>query len=1371
MASAVELLHERYRVLQALGVGSGGEVWKAVQVSTGQSVAIKVLSVQDLEPNVQARRLERFRREIMICSRFYHPDIVRLIDYGELDACTHFAAFEYVPGTTLAELLEEQGMLTVQRARSLMIQLLPALAYAHAKGIAHRDLKPGNIMVTSDGMRDRVKILDFGISVATGQYDSDLARLTLSNEWVGTPTYAAPEQHRGEAVGPKSDLYAWGLIFVECMTGTPVLDGKSLGEIIEQQLRPLVLPAAIQRHRLGALLARVLEREPARRPDDANLLQSFLERIPTEDLEDANGYLRDVQKGSTHSRPPLALSGTLTDGPGPSEGSERRHATVLVCRIALTPSSARRGADELDSQLEDGNALVCETLGQFGAAPSHSLGGHTLAYFGLLHARDSDARMALRASLEIVNRLERMGAGEGRAMIAQIGIHHGPVTIQSSQGVRRPLESSTAWLAVRLACVGDDRGEVPSDGSRILISDDFRQLVLRHAEVLPYESEARIRVPWRDAPVTPFLVLGESRASANHAERSAFVGRGAELEALESAWAERSAKATPVLVVGEAGIGKSRLIVEMMKRLESKGVEWLEARCLPEWQNAFLRPLSTLIIQRFGLTGLGGPRAAVRVQQRIRELGLDGEIAVPLFCSWLSFPLPDGYAPPAWSPQKHRQLLHRHLAEVVLACSGPGGALLVEDLHWADPSTLEWLDVLVRHAHDRGAFVVMTARPEFGYAWSLRPRELRLSGLDADSVAQMSTNLLPETGPDGAITSHIVERSDGVPLYVEELARALRPHVASVQATIPSASVTTAHTQVVPESLRALLTSRLDAIGEARQTAQFAAALGREFSLERLIALSDREEFALLGDLEQLTSAEILIKRLRMRSPVFVFRHALIRDAAYDSMAPAGRRRVHERIATGMELHLADLVEAQPDVLAHHWEQAGNAQRATLFWQRASTKSILGSAHSEALLQLERALANCARLSESDEAVRREAELLLARGATMVATRGYADPEAQRSFERAAARLPRNEQTRELVFAARWGSWYFHNARAELGQAWELANELAALAREARDSSLAVSAWEAICETNYCIGHFEEAVCAGERCERDYDFDRHRHLAAIRGDDPLLASVSFMALAELFRGRPAESLRRVQQGLTLSDRLGYPAMQAAMHAQAAWTYFVWGSSGAARPNLARAREHASIAVQMSKEHGFAFWESYGRMTAAAARIVTGDVDAAGDLRQGLEMWRAGGATIGTCWPLAYLAEAARRDGRHGAARELLDEALELCRAHDTHFFEPEVRALRAELHLDGRHPRRDLAAAAEELREAAQVAERYGARWWTLAVSVRRIRLQVRAFREDRAELEAVLARFGRSDDDPPLLREAHALASVTEGASPAMLA
>jgi TOMM system kinase/cyclase fusion protein len=1367
-----ELFAGRYEILSELGSGAGGAVYEARQVSTGQTVAIKLLTLDALDEGQRTRRVERFRREITFCSQLYHPDIVRLLDSGQVDDGRHFAVFEFIPGSTLARLLTDAGMLGVQRACNVMANLLPPLAYAHAKGIFHRDLKPSNIMVTTDGARDRLKILDFGISIAAEQEHDELARLTLSHEWVGTPTYASPEQLRGEPAGAKSDLYAWGLIFLECLTGASVVRGRSLPEILEQQLRPdpHVLPASLRNHRLGALLLRVLEKNPARRSGDADALLATLETISTNDLEDGQGYLRDTSQHMVRARIPVVHSDTLVtdDRPRPAE---RRDATVVACHITFDGKGTLSGVELLDTLIEDTNVHAREILTQFGADTCHSFGGYCLAYFGLLRARETDARVALRAALDTIARLlERAPewlSEQGLSLRVQLGIHNGPVTVQQREGRRQPVDGVTAAVATSLASL-----EVAEDVNdrlpRVLVSDRFRELVTRFANFRTVPLENRQQRPWHGAAGGVYRLAAEAVA-VDHGlgDRSVFVGRRRELARLHEMWVRsRTPAAVAALVVGEAGIGKSRLARELRGRLRDEGVVWLEACCLPEWQNAFLRPLSSLVVHELKLAGLDPDEAGKTLERRILDLNLNSAVAVPLFCDWLALSLPRGYTALAWSPQKRRQVLLELLADALIVSMERGAALLVEDLQWADPSTLECLDLLLSRARARAraTFVVMTSRRTPLPSWTVPPEEVPLAGLDPEAVKQLASSLVPELTPDQLAAARVAERSDGVPLYVEELAMALRSLGASrlesgQEGQGPRSSL-------VPPSLRDLLTSHLEEVGDAKRVAQIAGALGRDFSLEVLAASANADEQSLLGDLEQLVSAGVIVKRVDDRAG-YLFRHVLIRDTAYESMPQQVRQETHARIAQALERRFRAVADTQPDIVAHHWERAGHAERALDYWKIAATNSARASAHLEALAQLDRAIALLPQLPEAARSVN-EAELMLARAATNVAKRGYTDPDAARCFERVMALVAPEGQTLELAFAARWGLWYFHNTQANLLRSGSLAEELLSLSRGANDSSLSVSAWTARCETSFCIGRLEESVEASRQCEAAYDFERHRHLCTVRGDDPLLASLSFEALAEMIRGRYESANARAAQGLALAERLEYPSLRAGMHAQTAWLYLVWGASGARSPDLTRARKHAGIAAQLADEYGFPFWQIYAGMIDAAARIASGETDALGALRQGAEIWRHAGARLGRCWHLTFIGEALRNSGDHDGALSALDEALVFCDEHDSRYFEPEVRRQRAEVLLHPTNPQRDVESARNECVKALAAAAKHEAYWWSLASAMTALRSHDAAEPADRSDVLQALRRFPVAVDEPPLLREARALVR-SENAAGAM--
>ncbi len=1352
-SSLARALDGKYRVLEPLGAGASGQVHRALQVSTGQTVAIKVLSVGEFEPAVAERRMERFRREIAICSTLYHPDIVRLLDSGELDEATHYAVFEYIPGTTLAELLRAEGMLSVKRAKRLMTQLLAPLAYAHANGITHRDLKPSNVMVTSDSPGERVKILDFGISVAMAA--QGLTRLTQSHEWVGTPAYAAPEQLRGEPANAKSDLYAWGLIFLECLTGVAAVQGKWLADIIEQQLQPVPhpLPPVLAGHRLGALLSRVLEKDPLRRPRDAAQLLTMLDRIASDALEDASGYLRDAHP----ARPPQPrLTDTLTDG-HLDVRIERRRATVLCAKVSLASSNEGIDLEQLDQVLEDASAVVGEVLEQYGARSAQSLGGYSLGYFGMRQSGDPDGRIAMRAALELANRVEkgpRWASDHGLSLRVQIGIHHGPVVVRVSREVREQVNGLTARIAIELAEIDRDREDA---NACILVSDDFRQLVTRHAEFARGRRDYVANLPWSSAPLRGHPLAGESRSGSLDPAGSRFVGRAAELDELVQSWRTRQEGGTATVLCGEPGIGKSRLSAEFRQRLEEEGADWLEARCLPEWKNAFLRPLAVLFMQQFGLNAVSAGQAGAHLEQQLRALGINTRDAVPLICVWLSLPLPAGYTPLTWSPQKQRVLLHRRVAETLIARMQRRAVLFVEDVHWADPSTIECLDLLLRLLEKSGCFVLLTTREDGAPVWSVAPRRIVLTRLDNASTRTLAATLLARDGTDDASTLEIAERSDGIPLYLEELALALRGFVAETYASTESGSRRALPT--VPASLRALLTSRLDGLGAARKVAEFAAAIGRDFSFELLVALSGSDEFGLLGDIEQLVSAGVLVKQLRVDGAVYSFRHALIRDAAYDEMEPPIRAAVHRQIAARLESDFADRVESEPDILAHHWEHGKNPDAAVRYWHTAAKRARFASAHQEALEQLDRGLALLRGLPDSPERSAAEADLLLTRGTIVLAKHGYTAPEVASHFSRVLSLLPAGGAVTEQAFDARWGLWYYHNTRANLERAGELAAELRANAATTKSIRMSVSAWEAVCETRFYGGDLAGAVEASRSCEAEYDFEQHRQLATLRGDDPHLACLSFEAIAEMARGRVAAAIARAEQGLAHAERLGYPTMKAAMHCQAARVFLLWGTAGASRPNVVRAREHSAEALRIAREQGYAFWDAYSRLIDAAAAISAGEASAMHRLREASDRWNGIGARLGRCWHLSFVSEGLRQQRQFDAARISLREALEFCELSRSRFFEPEVRRRRAELFVDPEDVGRDEQAARDEFERAAAVADACGSSLFGLAVAVSRARVSATLGAPNLAELSRRIERCELADAlPPPIVVEAREL-------------
>ena len=322
-----------------MGRGGGGRVFRARQASTGRTVAVKILGHDpDAAAPVRARRRHRFRREMQICGQLEHPDVVRLIDHG-VAGDSLYSVFEFVTGQTLAQVLRQEGALTLERARQLLRQVLDVLEYAHARGVIHRDIKPSNIMVVGDD-GDRIKVLDFGVSaVPSGTSSEAPTRLTLSNEMVGTPSYAAPEQLRGDLPTTRTDIYAWGLVLLECVTGENPMAGETLGDVFARQLSPdpVATPPQLREHPLGSLLRWVLEKDATRRASSAAEVLARLDAIELDSLAGEAGYL-SRPRGPARPRDTIEARTEVTAAVVIE--AERRQVCALCCRLRLSSDAA-----------------------------------------------------------------------------------------------------------------------------------------------------------------------------------------------------------------------------------------------------------------------------------------------------------------------------------------------------------------------------------------------------------------------------------------------------------------------------------------------------------------------------------------------------------------------------------------------------------------------------------------------------------------------------------------------------------------------------------------------------------------------------------------------------------------------------------------------------------------------------------------------------------------------------------------------------------------------------------------------------------------------------------------------------------------------
>lgn len=942
-----------YVLLEKIGEGGFGEVYKAKKINTGQYVAIKFLKLNpDYDKEKKSRYLERFNREVLLASQLQHPNIIRLLDKGQCDGDLVYAVFEYADGQSLRDYLNDCGKISAVDAVDVMGQVLDALSHAHENGIVHRDIKPSNIMLLNIGAKIHVKILDFGIGALLHDARSmDYKTITLAQESLGTPSYSAPEQLRGEPPSAKTDLYVWGLVFIECMTGNPAMSGSSLASIFHKQLSPsnVPLPIEIVGHPLAALLQRVLQKKPAERMESAAAVYGELQRINV-------GNILSSPTAKNDETPDISSDETLISDASLfyTELTEKKQITILCLSLGVRSVVG----DELDFEVVDtlhrDQHLQCRDIAvRYGASHIGTLGDTSLFYFGYPVVSENDGRLSARTALDIVGHINKRNSllqySQGFLFEARVGLHSGLFTAYTDS-VPEGNAANTAMQLCRAA-----------HANEILCSDTFKKIVDNYIEFEPKELSQDAAVP-RGGLYTlkaerMVEAFGFLRANRHHQH---FVGREEQLDTLlELIDDEAGQRSGYAHVYGEAGIGKSRLVAELRGRAGS--ASHFVAQCLPEYEHNALFPFLNLFRHLYALSALGSEETVLQLRGIIQQHSeLDEAQILPILCTWLYLPVPDDMPMVAYTPEKQKQLLFKALV-LFFTHHRDGRAVdrtlfIVEDIHWADPVSLEFVRYLVDCASqdDRQKFLLTTSRhalPEALQESSCRPVEvLRLT---TDQTKTLIGRLFDGKTVSERVLDIVSNRTDGVPLFVEELINMLQQkglvhHLNGVvDFTDPK------RLDEIPNTLRDSLQQKLDGLVSAKELVQFAAAIGREFDHQLLLLSANHSEEKVQADLEELIAAELVYIQRKVDGDSYIFKHALVRDAAYESIPAPQKRLIHQKIAESLESRSTD-DHQDSGLLAMHWASADVYEKAVEYGTDAANSALKRSASSEAIAQAEK---------------------------------------------------------------------------------------------------------------------------------------------------------------------------------------------------------------------------------------------------------------------------------------------------------------------------------------------------------------------------------------------------------------------------------
>jgi class 3 adenylate cyclase/predicted ATPase len=1008
----------------------------------------------------------------------------------------------------------------------------------------------------------------------------------------------------------------------------------------------------------------------------------------------------------------------------PPPEAERRHLTVLFCDlVGSTALTGRLDPEDYREVVRAYHQICAEVMYRFDGYVAQYLGDGVLAYFGYPTAHEDDAQRAVRAGLGLLDGLASLlthpALPPGDQVAVRLGVHTGLVVVGDvGAGTRQePLAlGETPNIAARLQHLAAPNTLVISAATHQLIAGYFRCKAL-----------GTHTLPGLAQPLEVYRVLGASGAqsrlevAATHG-LTPLVGRTQEVGLLMACWTRVTEGMGQVVILGgEAGIGKSRLVQVLKEHVAGAGHPWLECQGWPYYQHTALYPLTEMLARR--LLHLEHEATAAQKVQHLEEFlvqhGLSPAEIVPLFAPLLSLPLPATYAPVQISPEQQRQQTLHALLGLLLRLAAEQPLLLVmEDLHWVDPSTLEWLRLLVDQGPTARILTLCTCRPDFRPPWTGRSHctQMTLARLPQGQATALTHQVAHGKALPAEVVAQIVAKTDGVPLFVEEVTKTVlesglvQEHEEHYALTGPLPPL------AIPATLRDALLARLDRLGAAKGLAQLGATLGREFSYALLQAVVPWDEGTLRRELQQLMEAELLYQRGLLPQATYVFKHALIQEAAYQSLLKRTRQQYHQRVAQVLEAEFPETAETQPELLAHHYTEAGLTEQAVYYWHHAGQRATERSAYVEAIAHLTQGLALLKTLPESHERVQREVDMLIALGASLLATKGQAAPEVAQTYTRARHLCQHLAEPHQLFPVLR-GLWMYSFVHAEYQTAHALGEQLLTLARQVQESAMLVAAHRALGSTLFHLGAQASAHTYLAQGLAFYDPQPHRAHAFLYlfGEDTGVVCHSFSAWTLWCLGYPDQGLTQIDQALTLAQQLAHPLnLVFALSFAAMFHQF--------RREVRVAQEHAEAAIILAQERGFPSWMALGAILRGWTLAQRGQAqEGIEQITQGLRAFRATGAELARPCFLALLAEAYGTVGEPETGLTVLMEALKFAETTGERWYEPELYRLKGALLLQQSS---DSATEAEScFHHAIAIAQNQSAKSWELRAATSLARL------------------------------------------------
>jgi class 3 adenylate cyclase len=933
------------------------------------------------------------------------------------------------------------------------------------------------------------------------------------------------------------------------------------------------------------------------------------------------------------------VTATIRDVATPAD-AERRQLTVMFCDlVGSTALSTQFDPEDLRDLIGAYHRAVSTVVAGFDGFVAKYMGDGVLIYFGYPRAHEDDAERAVRAGLGLIDTVGRLDAGTAKLRV-RVGVATGLVVVGDLIGEGSAREQTvvgeTPNLAARLQAIAAPASLVIAAGTRQQIGELFDLDDLGPQQLTGFAGPQHA---WR--------VLSESaevsRFEALRSGATPLVGRDEEIEVLVRRWHRaKSGEGRVVLISGEPGIGKSRLTAALSEHVGNEPHTRMRYFCSPHHQDSALYPFIVQLEHASGFVRDDTVEAKLGKLRTLLAPGSQGDNDFALLSELLS--LPSTAADLNISPQlKREKVFEALLNQLEVEVLRRPALMVFEDAHWIDPTSRELLDLTVDRVRRLPVLLAITFRPEFQPPWSGRSHvtSLAINRFDERDGAALVQNLAGNAALSADVVAEIVARTDGVPLFVEEMTKAVlestgqRDRIAAVLAT------TSLDALSVPATLYASLMARLDRLGPAaKEVAQIGAVLGREFAYELIEPVAQRDEGELQAVLGQLNDAGLLFCRGTAPHSSYLFKHALVQDTAYGTLLRGKRQELHARVAAVLERNFADLVERRPELLAHHLTAAGETERATVQWLKAGQYATARLAHLEAIRHFDRGLAALAALPEVPARDGRELELQLARGLSLFTAEGFGAAEAPQAYTRARELAEQRGDPRQL-FMAVYGLWQSANGAGSIVDCRKLSNRLQHLTANDADEELRLQAHHSAWAT--CLFSGDPAAtrnhcAAGSQL---YDPERHRlHRQLYGGHDPGICAGNFAAQAHWLLGFSEQGLVLGNHALALAEQIAHPFSFAITLQFYSMLHLERGE-----PELALQRLAAAEALAAEQRFGFVLEPQLLRGAALTAQGAF--EEAAACLRSGLASRT--GATRMRCYGLAQLANVLTRQGEHAAA--------------------------------------------------------------------------------------------------------------------------